>query len=363
MKAAAVHQFASQISEHDAVGNEVFALQSLLKSFGFASDILCEFADPELLSLVRLSSPARLRGAPLLMHFSHGFATQRDVFTSSSGGHPRILVYHNITPPEYFAGTHDDLAAASRHGRDALREYSDRFALALAHSSFSAAELGELGYQRVTVFPYVLYESLYRVPADEALLSQCREPGWTNILAVGKIAPHKCLEDTLFVFDYFKRVIKKQSRLYIVGSWQGMEAYFGRLSRLVAKLGLTGVIFTGPVSQSQLAAYYKAAHAFVCMSEHEGFCVPAVEAMYYGVPVLAYHAAAVPETIGDAGVLFREKNWPVFAESIAVLLDDPPQREEMILAGRARAESFGPAAARLRLEHVLREAGILEEGG
>ena len=214
------------------------------------------------------------------------------------------------------------------------------------------------GFPRVEVFPYVPYEPLYAVEPDESLTRQYAGDGWVNLITVGRIAPHKCLEDCVFAFDHFKRNIVRRSRLFVVGSWSGTEAYVARLERLISRMNLRDVIFTGAVRQCELIAYYRLAHAFLCMSEHEGFGVPLVEAMRYEVPVFAYASTALPETLRGAGVLFAEKCWPVIAESIGLLLSTPAWRQELIARQLEAAEHYSLPAARDRLFALLGGIGL-----
>jgi glycosyltransferase involved in cell wall biosynthesis len=203
-------------------------------------------------------------------------------------------------------------------------------AAAAAHSEYSASELREMGFPAVEVIPYVTLDDLYHVEPDPSVLSSCRQGEWTNLICVAQVAPHKRIEDCLFIFDHFKRHVRPRSRLVVIGDWSGAAAYMERLKRLIARLCLTDVVFTGQVTQAALAAYFQTADALLCMSEHEGFCVPLVEAARYKVPIFAYSAAAVPEILCGAGVLFEEKEWPVIAEAIGLLLADEDLRRQVV---------------------------------
>ena len=351
MKRSGIDQFAPQVCEYDAVGNEVFALQHLLASAGIRSEIFCDLVDHRLSRRVHSwDDRTGLAGAALLVHYSHGSPSYPQVF--SAGGR-KILLYHSITPYEYFVGTHAALERASRLGSCDLPRYAGSVDVALAHSSYSAGELRSAGFPRVEVFPYVPYEPLYTAQPDESLMKRYAGDGWVNLITVGRIAPHKCLEDCIFVFDYFKRNIEPRSRLFIVGSWAGTEAYTARLGRLISRLDLRDVIFTGPVRQSELVAHYRLAQAFLSMSEHEGFGVPVVEAMRYEVPVFVYASTALPETLRGAGVLLAEKRWPVIAESIGLVLSTPSLRQELLAGQLEAAAYYSLPAARDRLFALL----------
>lgn len=361
MRRGVIHQFAPQVCQHDAVGNEVFALHSLFGSLGLDSYVWCDLADQPSAKHVRwCRRSAQLKGDLLLIHYSHGSGSYRRLLP-----HPerKILVYHSITPREYFVGTNTNSEEASRQGYAELPGYAERVDVAIAHSRYSARQLEQSGFRNVVVLPYVLYEPLYAVEPDRSLLDRYGRDGWVNLLTVGRVAPHKCLEDCIFVFDCFKRFVERKSRLFIVGSWEGTEAYLARLHRLVAKLGLHDVFFTGSVAQTTLMGLFKLADAYLCMSEHEGFGVPLVEAMRFDVPVFAYAATAVPETLHGAGVLFTEKSWPVVAEAIGLLLADGRLREQVISEQRRKAAFYSSEAARGRLRHWLETWNLLAPDG
>lgn len=357
----AVLQFASQICRHDAVGNAIFALDAAFRDLGMRSTISCNRTDDPWARHVRpWSSVARVKWDALLVHYSHGCAVHARLLCGDS---KVILFYHGVTPPEYFRGTSPRLEEASRQGAEELSRWAERAEHAVAHSHFTARELAAAGFRKVTVLPYVPYEPLYAVEPDRSVLDRYRGDGWVNLLTVGRVAPNKCLEDCLFVFDYFKRAVHRRSRLFIVGSWEGTEAYLERLLRLAARLGTQDVFFTGPVSQATLLGFLKLADAYLCMSEHEGFGVPLLEAMRFGVPVFAYAAAAVPETLRGAGVLFSEKSWAVVAEAIGLLLADPDLRAQVISEELQQAAHYRFEAARDRLGSFLESVGILEPAG
>jgi L-malate glycosyltransferase len=144
--------------------------------------------------------------------------------------------------------------------------------------------------------------------------------------------------------------------LFLVGAWRGMERYHGELRDLVRALDLEDyVVFTGHVSLSELVAYYRRADLFVSMSEHEGFCVPILEAMHFRVPILAYSAAAVPDTLGTAGVLVSRKDFPVLAETAHLLVTDRKLRDRVIRRQRQRLLDFRPEAVAERFHAYVQE--------
>lgn len=330
------------------MGNEVLALAGMLKARGVPSDVFCEVADAALAPEVRpWREYAGGANDVLLVHFSHSSPVYVEVFACRA---KRVLRYHNVTPAHYLAGLRKGLAEGSEQARAALPLYANSVALALADSSFNARELQAAGFRNTVVFPYVLNESLYGDPHGD---SKRGGDEWTNIISVGRIVPQKHLEDCLLIFDYFRRFIEPKSRLILIGAWDGAEAYLARLKRLVARLNLPNAIFTGRVPQAALMAHYNAADVLLSMSEHEGFCVPLVEGMRLHVPVIAFDAGAVGETMGGAGVLVRQKRWPEIAETIGIVLSDRDCRDRLIAGQRARARFFSAEDVEKRLDRVL----------
>jgi glycosyltransferase involved in cell wall biosynthesis len=168
------------------------------------------------------------------------------------------------------------------------------------------------------------------------------------------VVPNKRQEDVIKVF-YHYRQLNPHSRLFLVGSWGRMERYLEWLRGFVRYLKLEDVHFCGHIPFSQLLAYYRLADVFVSMSEHEGFCKPLLESMYLGVPILAYAAAGVPDTLGDAGILIKEKRYEIVAELIHLLMTKVDLREAVVARQKERLEHFSSA----RVMEMLR--GYLEK--
>jgi glycosyltransferase involved in cell wall biosynthesis len=263
-----------------------------------------------------------------------------------------VLIYHNITPPEYFVGVHDLLVGLCYSGRRELGAYVPRCDLALGDSEFNRRDLAGLGFSPTGVLPVVPdFSHLQREP--NAVLAGAFDDEWTNILFVGRVIPNKRIDDLIRFFHAYKLRFNPRSRLLLVGSFGGFERYLTMLHHLIAELGASDVHVVGQVSDEELVAYYQVADVFLCASEHEGFCVPLVESFYMRVPVIAYAAAAVPATMDGAGVLYTSKD-PM---AVAALIDEVvtnPGLEDQLLAGqdaaleRLRARDF----AGTLLQHI-----------
>ncbi|OYW06044.1 MAG: hypothetical protein B7X11_01365 [Acidobacteria bacterium 37-65-4] len=291
-----VHQILATLGYGDAIGNEVLGICRTLRAAGYESEIIVETADPRLEDLtvdyqemVEAVGPDDL----LIHHFSIGSRASRTAFALPAR---MALIYHNITPPEFFLGVHPQLVKQCYHGRRELTAYPGRVDLALGDSEFNRQELEALGFSPTGVLPVVPDFAHLDVPADPRVLD-AYDDEWTNILFVGRLIPNKRPDDVIRFFHAYKTLYNPRARLILAGSYSGVEAYLAQLHMLVARLGVDDVEIVGQVTNAELTGLYDCADLFLCASEHEGFCVPLIESFYKRVPVLAYAATAVPSTM------------------------------------------------------------------
>ena len=324
-----VHQVLATLGYGDAIGHEVLGIQRVLRGAGYESEIFVETADPRLedrtldyRDMVGGVLPSDL----LIHHFSIGSRASRTAYALPGR---MALVYHNITPPEYFIGVHKDLVKLCFRGRRELTAYISRCALALGDSEYNREELAGLGFPRTGVLPVVPdFSHLDGVP--DRMLAADFDDEWTNIIFVGRVIPNKKFEDVIRAFHAYRTRHNPRSRLLLVGSYSGFERYLAMLQTLIARLGTPDVHFLGHVSNEELTALYDMADLFLCASEHEGFCVPIVEAFYKQIPVLAYSATAVPATMDGGGVLYDTKDALDIARLMEAVLDDPRLEDAVI---------------------------------
>lgn len=270
-------------------------------------------------------------------------------------GRPLILLYHNVTPPEFYTAFDRRIAGETGQGRDRLREFAPLATLAVAKSEFSRADLVAAGFRRTGVLPVRLDFDTLDGEVNRHCEQEVRSMGPT-VLCLGRVVPNKRVEDVLRCFAYYRR-IEPTARLCCVGAHTPGGPYQLYLDSLTHRLGLDGEVrFTGQVSHADRGAFLRASGVLVTMSEHEGFCVPIVEAMYLGLPVVAYAGGAIPETIGDAGVLVTEKRPAVIAEVIAMMAADTPLRRRMVAKGRQWASRFRAENLEATFAQLLDEA-------
>lgn len=335
-----VHQVLATLGYGDAIGHEVLGIQRVLRSAGYTSEIFVETADPRLEHLTidyREMVGAVSADDILIHHFSIGSRASRTAYALPGR---MVLVYHNITPPEYFIGVHKDLVKLCFRGRRELTAYIERSVLALGDSEYNRQELESLGFAATGVLPVVPDFAHLDQPPDRALAADF-DDGFVNVMFVGRVIPNKKFEDIIRTFHAYRTRHNPRSRLLLVGSHSGFEKYLAMLQALIAQLGTPDVHFLGHVSNEELSALYDVADLFLCASEHEGFCVPLIEAFYKRVPVVAYAATAVPATMDGGGVLYDNRDPLHVARVLEAILDDR-QIEEAILA------SQDAALARLR---------------
>ena len=260
---------------------------------------------------------------------------------------PCVLNYHNITPAEFLEPWDPGLLPGLRWGRSQLDQLVPLTTRAIADSGYNACELRAAGFDDVRVSPV-----MWRLGIDEALAGD-REP---VVLFVGRVVSNKRHED-LVASMAMVHDTHPDARLVLVGS-PSIDTYGRALTSLIERLGLANVVeFTGPVDNAELAAWYRRASVFLCLSEHEGFCVPVVEAMAAGLPVVGFRAAAVPETIAGAGIVLGDKRPATVAEAVGRLLDDPGLWSTLATAGQQRAGDF--ALSRTESAMWLALAGLV----
>ena len=349
-----VHQFHPTLSYGDAISNQIQSLQHLLRRMGHRSEVFCEQPPlyfngraVQVAQYVRYTSP----GNVLLLHFSLGYSPEVIAWLERTPDR-KILVYHNVTPHTYFAAVNEVYLEAAQVGREQLGRLRALTEAGWGDSTFNCQELAERGWTRLGVLPIIFDPRRYAVRPDRQVLK--RWQGGANVLFVGRVSPNKRLEDLVLTFYYLKRV-RPDARLFLVGSARGMERYLEFLQALAKRLGLSDIVFTGHVSTEQLAAYYRCASVYLSMSEHEGFGVPLLECMHFGVPIVAYKVAAVPETLGGSGVLLTRKDYSRVAELIGLLGEDEGLRAKIVVRQRERLEAFLPGRVQEQLHKLLQD--------
>jgi glycosyltransferase involved in cell wall biosynthesis len=344
----ALHHFVATY-EPGAIGAHIREMQRLCHELGWASEVYTEhlrgLPGRDFRDYARDAAP----GDVLVYHTAIGSPVADFV-----AGRPERLVvnHHNVTPAAFFAAWEPPVVHGLAWGRAQMAALAARSEIGIADSSFNEGELREVGFRRTSVVPILFDLAQLDREIDAALVERLRAegPAW---LFVGRIAPNKCHHDLIKAFSVYRRVYDADARLRIVGA-SASDRYLDALRLLVSALQLDdAVTFTGPVSGGELAAHYAAAGVYVCVSEHEGFCVPLLEAMHHDVPVIAFDAGAVAETLGDGGLCLRSKEPSRVAAAADRVRRDPAVRESLVTAGRAQLATFALERTRARMTEAL----------
>ncbi|MGI8683738.1 MAG: glycosyltransferase family 4 protein [Acidimicrobiales bacterium] len=356
----ALHQFVPTF-EPGAVGGHMLELQRLAReTLGVEAELFAEFVHPAREGQARKHTdygrrvPAR-PGDVLVYHVAIGsvvadFVRQR----------PEQLVidHHNITPPELYERWEPDAAYGCSWGRSQLPELASRTSLGVADSTYNEHELRRAGYAATATAPILLDPAVFDsgdAGVDAAALARLQAgKAGADWLFVGRVSPNKCQHDVIKAFAAYHRMYDPGARLHLVGG-SSSTAYRSALEGYIEVLGLKDAVrLTGAVSSGELLAHYRVADAFVCLSEHEGFCIPLLEAMNNRVPIVAFASSAVPGTLGDAGVLLASKRPATVAAAVHRVLSDDGLRTALVAAGTARLETFTLPRTRARWLEVLR---------
>ncbi len=352
-----VIQLMPTIAMGDAVSNDAVAIGRVLKDMGYDTDIYAENIDKRLPAGTAKPVSKLPRLAPtdaVLYHLSTGSDLS---FTLDKFRCRRGVIYHNITPSYFFRPYNSKLEELLDMGRKGAAYLADKADFCLADSEYNKKELRELGFTcDISVRPVLIPFGDYSRKPDPEIIKRYDSDGYVNFLFVGRIAPNKKHEDIIKTFCCYQKNCNPKSRLILVGSWDGTESYYKRLVRYADALEVQNVIFTGHVTFPEMIAYYQIADLFICMSEHEGFCVPLVEAMHFGVPIMAYNACAVPDTLGGTGVLLDRKDPLEAAFAANRILTDTELRRDIIGRQRQRQQDFAYNNIRKILKKQLREA-------
>jgi glycosyltransferase involved in cell wall biosynthesis len=356
----AIHQFLPTFAGRDAIGMHTLRLQRLLREAGYESDIYARFKHDEVkhaaydLDDFTQRNPRR-DDTWALYHFSIGDPM---VDALRGFGIPIALDYHNITETRFFLRWDPAAAITMFDGRRQLASLVTDVNFSLADSSFNESELRELGFNRTAVAPILIDFADLDTPPDPSVArarDQRRAGGGHDWLCVGRIAPNKCQHDVIAAFAAYRRLYDRQARLTLVGG-KAAPSYSRALETMCRELGVAdAVTFADVVTHEKLLAYYRTSDVFVLLSEHEGFNVPVLEAMHFGMPVVAYAACAVPETVGAGGLLLDEKEPVLVATAVRETLSSEATRSALVAAGRTRVEHFGVANTGPRVLGTIKE--------
>ena len=348
-----VNQWVPAAHRGDAIGDSARAVRDLLRAQGHEAGLFALAIDEDMRGEARpFSEPAAAAGDVTILHFAVP-SPMTEAFARLPRG--RVLQYHNITPARFYAPYDPGIFRLATLGRRELASLAGRTDLALGDSEFNRQELELLGFTETAVFPVAVdvgrIVDAPRTPALETWLND----GLTNFLFVGRMVPNKKVEDIIRLAEHYKRYVDAHYRFIFVGRDEGVPRYTNMLRALIAELGWLPdrFVFTGAVPDRELAAYYRYSSVYISMSEHEGFCVPLIEAMAADLPVLAYSCTAIPDTLGGAGVQFAPKDFEHAAELLGMLAFDDGLRASITAGQRRRLAHFSAGRIDSELRRLL----------
>ena len=349
-----VNQWVPAAHKGDAIGDSARRVRDLLRAMGHEAELYALTIDDALRGDVRpFDDPSAARGDVTIFHYAlPSRMTEAFAALRSSA---RVLQYHNVTPAAYFAPYDPSLFRLAALGRRELATLAGHVDLALGDSEYNRRELEGLGFAPTGVFPIAVDTTRVTQSAPRPALESILDDGLVNFLFVGRIAPNKKIEDHIRLAEIYKRYVDAYYRFIFVGRFDVVPRYYAMIRALMAEYRFLAdrFVFTGAIPDEELAVYYRHAAVYVSLSEHEGFCVPLVEAMAADVPVLAYAAAAVPDTLGGAGLQFAPKDLEVAAELLGALAFDDDLRAQVIAGQRRRLADFGDARITRELTALL----------
>jgi len=309
MKKRKILQITPTLVYGDGVGNDILAINHFLKNKeDITTKVYCENID----TLIPRNVASTIDKLPelndddiVIYHLSTG--SKLNQFIQGLNG-IKILRYHNITPSDWFRGYNIEMELICKRGLEEAKNLSNWPDYCLADSEFNKQDLLNMGYHcPIDVLPIVIpFEDYDDKPTNKIITKYQDE--YVNVLFTGRVAPNKKHEDIIQAFSYYQKYYNPKSRLMLIGSYNGMEKYYYKLLRYAEELKAENVFFMGHIKFNDLLAYFTVANVFLCLSEHEGFCIPIVEAMHFGMPIVAYDCCAIGDTLQEGGILLKEKN-------------------------------------------------------
>lgn len=334
-----INQFVPSVHLHDAVGSTTLIMDEMFRNLGFKSNIYGLYRDPILVdrvTLFRSEKAHEIEDDINILHFA--LPSPFTEYFLSCGGQ-RIIIFHNITPPEFFRGYQEDLVTFTLNGLREIRSLVSSNVRTIAYSDFSARDLSSMGFTDPLVLPFLIDWERYNLPENK-VLKEMLQDGWFNLIFVGRLVPNKKQDDLIRLLTVFRVLFERKTRLLLVGKGREGDTFHHELQFLIEQLGHQPVLITGRVTPNEMVTYYRNAHAFVSMTEHEGFCVPLVEAMFFKLPILAYGSAAIPDTLNDSGVLLPDKDFKMASGYLNRILTDDKYRSYILEGQQKRLQHF-----------------------
>jgi L-malate glycosyltransferase len=337
-----IHQLVPALHDGDAIGDSARAMRDYLRARGYVSDIYAYNIDESIAAEALDFNATQPRSNPddiLILHFALP-SGMTDFLKRSSC--KKALIYHNVTPAFYWLGYDNSLLHLAYAGRKELESLSPFVDRAAGDSEYNRKEMEQLQFRSTCVLPIYVKQERYLIEPSSYVMNSLENDTF-YFLFVGRVAPNKRLEDILKLLFIYKNLYHSLVRVIFVGKTDVVPSYTTALRDLRGRFGIMmdEILFTGHVDWPELVAYYKKSHVFISMSEHEGFCVPLVEAMICETPIVAYSTTAIPDTLGDAGFQFREKDFVKIAGICHKIREDTHFRNSILESQKKQLRKFG----------------------
>lgn len=346
-------QLVHTLSYGDAISSEVLTIKRSLEEQGVESEIYSINTHPKYKGKTKSYKDFDLNeDMDVILHYSLG--SDLNTLYQKLQKQRKILIYHNITPKKYFDRVNPRVASDIENGIKDLAPLCKVSDIIISDSTFNKEDIVKLGCDSL-VLPLPFDNKKWEIPENEGIKNLLRKDNAINILHTGRLAPNKCIEDVIKSFYYLNKKFEKKSYLYLVGIDVDTEIYSFSLKELVKQLDLKdNVTFCGSVADSELKAFYKNASCYLTLSEHEGFCVPVLEAMNFSLPVVAYNGTALTETVGDGGILFDKKDYLKIAGTLYEICTNRKLRNEIVRKGHERIQEFSYENFSKKLLEILK---------
>jgi glycosyltransferase involved in cell wall biosynthesis len=334
-----IDQLLAGFAEGDAISQDALLLQAAFRDQGWESDLFAPPAHTEPAAARRVKPLESYHGAPGDVAVLHDVLDPVVTAAFHATRATRVLRYHNITPASFFEPFDPAMAARLRGAREALGHAVTQAAAIWSVSAFNASELAEWAPAKSRVLPLLFEETRFRNSRDPVVEARYAGP-LANLLFVGRLVPNKGIEELILAFHHYHRAVNPQSRLIVAGSERSCPRYAAMLHLLAKSLDLANVCFEGFVSPAGLAALYGRASLFATLSRHEGYCLPLIEAMANGVPVLARSNGGMPEALGGAGLQVDGFAPAVMGELVGEAIHNPAVRNDLLQSQAKRMEEI-----------------------
>ncbi len=329
-----INQFLPVLHYGDAIGQEAISIKEFFIKKGFKSEIYTFSTDKQVEGMAKNIREYEDRDDIKIYHYAIP-SELTDFFLKAKG--LKVLRYHNITPYKFFYKSRKDLFRIGYYGRKELIKLKSAIHVGVGDSEYNRKELEEIGYPNTFSFPLMINFPSYKKKRIK-MIEKLFLDGKFNIFFAGRIVPNKKIEDLIKIFFYFKKYVHQNSRLIISGNTRADKRYYYALLDYRNYFFLTekDVVFTGHIPYDEFLTLYQISDVFMTMSEHEGFCLPLVEAMIYNLPIVAYKSTAIPYTLDGAGVMVKNKNPALVGELLFELKNNEKFREKVLSSQEKR---------------------------